>query len=82
MKSYFQKHYEYEFWANQEVLEKIEKVKQASLPERVKAIFSHLIIAQKIWLTRLQNTNIDTGVWDNINPENWRIELEKNHQDL
>lgn len=82
MKSYFQKMYQYEFWANMEVWRKVEKCKEKEFPNKLKAVFSHLITAQKIWLARLQNVKVDIGVWDDIAPKDWKLALEKNYEKL
>ncbi len=52
------------------------------IPEKIEAVFSHLLIAQKIWLARLQGEAITLQVWETVPRKVWQLYLEENTQQL
>lgn len=53
--NHYHEQFQYEHWANSEVLLTLEN-HFTSIPEAGK-LFAHILAAQQIWLTRLQNEN-------------------------
>lgn len=76
MKEHFLKLYDYEAWANAQVIESALTIEE--IPEKVLAIFSHLLAAQKIWYQRLFQGNSDTVVWPSYSPDTWLEESNAN----
>ena len=58
---YYHRLYQYDYWANQEV---IESLSVASPPEKAISLLGHIFAAQQIWLARLkeQDSSVFT-VW-------------------
>ena len=80
MKSYFQKLFEHEHWANIKVLETFLEARQA--PDRAHEIISHMAAAQKIWIERMSGTSSDTKVWALYAKEAIRGLFDTNYQAL
>ena len=61
MKSHFLNLFQYDAWANDLVLQSI---KEKSIQnQKIELLFSHLLIAQKIWLNRCINKHEDLKLW-------------------
>jgi len=52
MKEHLKKLFEYNFWANAMVLESLRKTPKTE--ERIRKIFGHILVAEEIWMIRLQ----------------------------
>lgn len=61
MKNNFTEIFQYEKWANTEIIKAI--VKSNSSSEKVLSLMSHITNAQIIWLSRIKKTVPDTEVW-------------------
>jgi len=61
MKKYFNELFEYEFWANDEIIKFILTLHNP--PEKLLSVMSHIINAQILWLCRLQGKITDVKVW-------------------
>ncbi len=61
MTQQFTEIFNYEKWANTEIIKAIEKTNSPS--EKVLSLMSHIINAQIVWLSRINNTIPDTEVW-------------------
>jgi uncharacterized damage-inducible protein DinB len=57
MKSYFLKLYQYNAWANKRVLGALEKQQVAD--EKILTLMSHVLSAQRIWLSRIKGLPVD-----------------------
>lgn len=66
--------YQYEFWSNEKMIQTLLSLE--AIPEKVPSVFSHMLNAQIIWLSRLRQETATRAVWDNIPAENWLSELE------
>lgn len=53
--------FQYEKWANNEIINAVVKINSPT--EKVLSLMSHIINAQIIWLSRINNTVPDTEVW-------------------
>ena len=80
MKSYFQKLFEHEHWANVKVLETFLEARQA--PDRAHEIISHMAAAQTIWIKRINGTPSDTKVWSVYEKETLHSLFNANYQAL
>lgn len=60
MKNYYLNIFEYEFWANKEI---IDFIILNDAPEKVMYLASHIVNAHILWLKRIENKVSDTGVW-------------------
>ena len=61
MTQHFVKQIEFELWANQKLLEAIESATEPD--ERTYFLFSHILSAHSIWLSRIQNTPVTTTLF-------------------
>lgn len=62
MKEYFLTLFEYNLWANQQI---INALKDVEFPPKCLTLFSHIISAQDIWFERIKKTNsYQIQVWD------------------
>ncbi len=76
MQAYFLKMYTYEDWANLKVARLAQE--PPSLPDRVSAIFSHLLAAQQVWYHRLTEQDNPPAVWSNYPISDWESLLLEN----
>ena len=61
MKSHFLNLFRYDAWANDIILQSI---KEKSIQnQKIELLFSHLLIAQKVWLNRCINKDEDFELW-------------------
>ena len=67
MTAHFIKQIEFEIWANQKIAEAIENAKEPG--ERAAYLFSHILSAQSIWLSRMTNSEITTTLFTERNFE-------------
>ena len=58
MKEYYIKLFNYNNWANQLIIERINQIN--NLPVRILELMSHIVLAEKTWLNRIH------GSYDNI----------------
>lgn len=65
MKEYFLNLFEYENWANQEIIQVITAIEEPS--EKIISIMSHIINAQILWLSRIENEISEVEVWQQYN---------------
>lgn len=61
MKKYFLKQLKFEIWANRLLAEAIEKARDPD--DRSLLLFSHILSAYSMWLSRLKNTEITTTLF-------------------
>ena len=61
MKEILVKQIEFENWANEELLSSLKSIDK--VPERVIVLFSHLMSANSMWLSRFKNTPITTSLF-------------------
>lgn len=60
--------YEHVNWANQRILETLESIEDENQEGR--RLFSHILFAEKIWITRLQGLNSSRlPLWSDVNIE-------------
>ncbi|MFZ1322280.1 MAG: DinB family protein [Ignavibacteria bacterium] len=65
MNNNFNEIFQYEKWANNEIIKAV--VKSNSPSEKVLSLMSHIINAQIIWLSRIKNTVPHADVWQLYN---------------
>ena len=75
-----QKMYEHLNWANQRILETLQSLEVEN--QKVSRLFSHILFAEKIWITRLQGLD-STGLplWSDIDDIEVCSELVKQNED-
>jgi len=61
MTQHFVKQIQFEIWANQKIAEAIESANEPG--ERVFFLYSHILSANSIWLSRLTNTEVTTTLF-------------------
>lgn len=76
----FERLFTYDLDANRKVLEMIRK-QPAAMPDDVMKLFSHILAAQEIWNSRIQQRPQELGVWERLDPEAMALRLEKNYTD-
>ncbi|MCS7019533.1 MAG: DinB family protein [Cytophagales bacterium] len=65
MKEYFLRLYTYNHWANDRYLQLFEQ--HSPIPERVQLLMSHVLVAQKLWLTRIKgNPDLSLHIWKTL----------------
>lgn len=79
MKEYFLKLFNYNEWANNQVIKKI--LNERFNDEETIKLFSHLISVQRMWLDRLLNKTIDYDVWQVYMPERFITLSKENNKD-
>ena len=76
MWSTLKKYAEYNIWANSRLIDHLEKI-EGEIPAGALRIFSHVINAQYIWISRMMGTECPVKVWQ----EHTLPELKKLHQE-
>ena len=61
MKHHFLNLFQYDAWANGLILQSIEE--KSIQNQKIELLFSHLLIAQKVWLNRCINKHEDFELW-------------------
>ncbi len=62
MKSYFQKLFKYNHWANLKTLQAVEGASQK--PQQILDLLSHIIASQELWLGRVLNSDLQNQpIW-------------------
>jgi uncharacterized damage-inducible protein DinB len=60
--------YEHLNWANQRILETLQNVETDN--QQVKSLFSHILFAEKVWITRLRGLDSSRlPIWSEVNIE-------------
>lgn len=67
MKTYFQKMFKYNEWANNQILETL--LLPAGNFEDARNLFGHIISVQKLWLDRLLSRNVIYEFWNDYSLE-------------
>jgi uncharacterized damage-inducible protein DinB len=82
MKEHFIKLYTYNHWANFRYFDFLKTLDQTQIPERIHLLASHVLTAQKLWLTRIKgNPDLSIHIWQTLpweTLENLAIENTKN----
>jgi uncharacterized damage-inducible protein DinB len=73
MTKHFVKQIEFELWANQRIAEAIESATEPD--ERTFFLFSHILSAHSIWLSRIQNTPVTTTLFQERSFEDSKVLL-------
>jgi uncharacterized damage-inducible protein DinB len=80
MKNYLIHLLNYELWANQRIIDALEKVENP--PARAIAVMGHILSAQHVWLGRITHESVFVSIWEDI-PVSWMIETaERQHRQL
>jgi uncharacterized damage-inducible protein DinB len=61
MKDHYKNLFEYESWANNEIAVSLSA--NVEIPAKAVSLMSHIINAQMIWLSRMQNVSSEIKVW-------------------
>ncbi len=77
MKTYFIKTFSYNTWADETVVKNL--IDHKVNTEIIIDILSHYLLAEKLWLLRLQNKDYNNfDVWDKLTLDNCRTLVEQN----
>lgn len=76
MKAYFSRMQDYNHWANLLVLDNI---RTQPAPESAAGLLSHLVLAEKAWLMRLEGTHPDFPVFQVLNLADLESQILENH---
>lgn len=80
MKSYFQKLFKYNEWANQKVLDAVKKANEPSY--QIIGLLSHITAAQDVWLGRILNSeNKDQPIWPEYSWEDIKEKLPESSEE-
>ncbi|MCU0391029.1 MAG: hypothetical protein MUE81_07915 [Thermoflexibacter sp.] len=64
MKEHFIRLYTYNHWANFRYFDFLRTIPIEKIPERIHLLVSHVLTAQKLWLTRIQgNPDLSIHIW-------------------
>jgi uncharacterized damage-inducible protein DinB len=67
MKEYFIRLYTYNHWANFQYFDFLKTIPLAEIPERIHLLTSHVLTAQKLWLTRIQGKpDLSIHIWQTL----------------
>jgi uncharacterized damage-inducible protein DinB len=80
MKEYFMDLFEYEKWANNEIVNSLQTLSDE--PEKAMSIMSHIINAQIRWLSRIKNIPPESEVWQSYSQSEIKDVLKKSSHDL
>jgi len=74
------KNYQYEFWAIQCYIDAIEKADFTvdQLPQEIIKLLSHIVVAQRIWISRLTNTQNSLEPWSTLKFDGIQLILSEN----
>jgi uncharacterized damage-inducible protein DinB len=75
MLSHFERLFEYDAWANQEILTAMQKLDAP--PRRSLSLLSHILAAEKLWLERLGLQKQTYPVWPDFSLEQCKAEVEE-----
>src|SRR5690348_464616 len=64
MLGYIKEMFLYDDWANHETLHSLEEMEHP--PERARKVMSHIIAAELLWMSRLQQATQKTPVWPEL----------------
>ena len=65
MKEYFLRLYTYNHWANERYFHLFDR--QRAIPDRVQLLMSHVLVAQKLWLSRIQGKpDLSLHIWKSL----------------
>ncbi|WP_250630595.1 DinB family protein [Rhodoflexus caldus] len=90
MKDYFLRLYTYNHWANDRYFQLFDR--QSEIPDRVHLLMSHVLVAQKLWLSRIKgNPDLSLHIWKPLpidelkamaveNTKNWLAYLSESDQ--
>ncbi len=67
MKEHFIRLYTYNHWANFQYFNFLKTIPAQQIPERIHLLASHVLTAQKLWLTRIQgNPDLSIHIWQTL----------------
>lgn len=71
--------FQYEWWANRATAESLGDAASIpdGIPERALALMNHIVAAQRLWLARIQQTELPMPVWPTFTLQQCRAELQK-----
>ena len=77
MKEHFARIYEHVFWANNRVLDLLQDL--SSDNERARKLFSHILAAEQVWMTRLLGRDSsDIPIWPDLSLDECSALMEMN----
>ncbi len=71
MKIFFTELFEYTHFHNQNLADKFVTCHE-DLSEKTIKLYSHILNAHHIWISRIESTEISFGVWDILPKEDWK----------
>lgn len=80
MKNHFINTFEYETWANNEIAVCFTEIED--VPGKAVSLMSHIINAQTIWLSRMQNDSNDVKVWEEYGKDDLTDKLKISSENL
>ena len=79
MKEYFINIYEYNYWANKQILDMLNA--QSSKIDDAISYFTHLIIAEKTWMERIKGDDSTTNFWQDIRKDDLEKIVDANNKE-
>ena len=73
--SHLRSQFDYEFWANGEVLRALAAMQPA--PSKAVQLMSHIVAGERLWLDRLEQTGQSLTVWPDMSPQELEFQLNK-----
>ncbi|KXK55334.1 MAG: DinB family protein [Chlorobi bacterium] len=70
--------FQYEWWANHATAESLGD--GTGIPDRAIALMGHIVAAQRLWLSRIQQGDMPMPVWPAFTPQQCRAELQKSKE--
>ena len=73
-------HFDYDHWANKRLFDLTRSTLDA--PEKASILASHILNAQRIWISRIHEEDSPLEVWESIPSEKWGYWLDRNREDM
>lgn len=81
LKEYLQRSFRYDAWANRKILAALTQLSETD--ERSRAVMAHLLMAQKVWLTRLRvEDSSGLAIWPGLTLQECVSLLDENERGM
>ena len=78
----FEKLIAFDRWANERVFKAFQKLEDSELRNEIEKLFSHILAAQIIWKSRIDEEKIQIDIWPNLSLEEMKSFITSNADNL
>ncbi|MEQ8524292.1 DinB family protein [Gracilimonas sp.] len=72
----------YDHWANRRIIEAFQKLNDSEARSNVGQLFSHLLAAQVIWMSRITGEKTDLEIWPELSVQEMKALIDENNEKL